>query len=507
MKKTNNPDIQLVITVALKKEIPKEWLKSHHVPVHTLSALKSGALTQLNSSNSGIVVLITGPGSKAGEEAACWICENLSPLFVINIGTCGVINRKHSLGIWIRPRCVSNEGGEVLEIDSRLPLPGDEKIMDVHSLISVKKSNIGHLPASWELHDIIDMECHSQAEVFNKTGISFHCLKFSVDYSDLNAISDFNRNLDIFKQSIKKLFNLPCSPALLLIPPLVRGDAEGFHEHQIKITVIIPVFNRAHTIKRAIDSVLSQSHMPEEIIVVDDGSTDNTKKILEGYGDKIICIHLSRNSGPSRARNEGIKHARSNWIAFLDSDDCWGKNKLGNQLAYLGRYPFYQIIQSEEIWMRKGVRVNPRRHHTKPVGWIWEPSLERCLVSPSGVLVKKALLGRFGNFDESMPVSEDYDLWLKISRHHPVGLDPGLSVVKYGGHKDQLSRKYPAMDMFRVASLVNALKTESEPDFRRKLIEILTKKLNILINGCEKRGKVKNARQFRGILDSLNMFQ
>jgi GT2 family glycosyltransferase len=190
----------------------------------------------------------------------------------------------------------------------------------------------------------------------------------------------------------------------------------------------------------------------------------------------------------------------------MDSDDCWDKDKLKRQVAYLKKYPFYEIIQSEEIWIRKGVRVNPCKHHKKPIGWIWEPSLERCLVSPSGVLIKKSLLERYGMFDESLPACEDYDLWLKISRNHPVGLEPSFSVIKYGGHEDQLSKKYPAIDRFRVKSLFNMLKKEELPHFRKKIIPILEKKLYILIQGYEKRQKLKDAEECREILNSLGRY-
>ena len=331
------------------------------------------------------------------------------------------------------------------------------------------------------------MECFSQAKIFGNTGISFHCLKFVTDYSDSNTHMDFKRNLELFRQETKRLFSFP------------ETDPD-----RTKVTAIVPVYNRERTVKRAIDSILFQSHMPEEIIVVDDCSTDRTREVLEGYGERIVRIYLPRNSGPSKARNEGIRHARSDWIAFLDSDDCWKKDKLKNQLEYLGKYPFYQIIQSDEIWIRNSVRINPCRHHIKPAGWIWEPSLERCLVSPSGVLINKTLIEQYGCFDEGLRVCEDYDLWLKISRDHPVGLEPGLSVIKYGGHKDQLSKKFPAMDRFRVRSLINILKKENNPYFRGKIIPILTKKLNILIKGYEKRRKLKEAQECREILETLN---
>lgn len=478
--------IQLVITAALKKELPSDWLMSRRVPVHSLAALKSGALRHHKGTYMGILVVITGVGLKASEETACWIRDNLEPFFVINIGTCGLTKRKYSLGKWMRPKYVSDENGEQLELDTRLPIPCPENMINVTSLLSVKKASAGSGSPSWEKHDMLDMECYAQAHIFGKTGISFHCMKFGTDYSDHNALSDFNRNLEWFKQEIKKLFSF-------LDPD----------KNTPKVTAIVPVYNRERTIRRAVDSILSQSHMPDEIMVVDDCSTDTAKGIMKSYGDKITGIFLPKNSGPSKARNEGIRAASTEWIAFLDSDDCWQKNRLKNQIEYLKKNPFYEILQSEEIWIRNGARVNPRKHHQKPAGWIWEASLERCLVSPSGVLAKKGLLEKYGKFDETLPVCEDYDLWLKISRHHPVGLEPSFSVIKYGGHKDQLSRTYPAMDRFRAESLYRLLTREPLPHYRRKIISVLNKKLNILIRGYERRDKYKDAKECRVMLDSL----
>ncbi len=482
MKRTDPADIQLVITVALKKEIPRDLPAARRVPVHTLAALKSGARPQ--DGRSGILVLITGAGPEAGREAACWIRGNLKPLYVLNVGTCGLLNRRYRPGRWIMPRFVLNGDGKRLELDARLPVPYPAGVVNVHSLVSVKKAVLGNPPESWRAYDSVDMECYAQAEVFADTGISFHCLKFGTDYSGRDATAEFNKNLVPFREEFMKLLHFPGS-------------------RRPGITAIIPVFNRGHTVKRAIDSVLSQSYMPGEVIAVDDGSTDDTREILEGYGDRITRIYLPRNSGPSAARNRGIENARTEWIAFLDSDDFWERDKLKNQVEYLGRYPFYQILQSEEIWIRNGVRVNPRRYHRKAAGWIWEPSLRRCLVSPSAVLVKKDLLQRHGNFDETLPACEDYDLWLRILRRHPAGLEPSPSVIKYGGHGDQLSSMYHAMDRFRVRSLAGLLEAESHPEYKRKIIHVLSEKLKILINGCEKRGKLKDARRYRDILNSL----
>jgi len=486
MKRPLGTDIKLVVTIALKKETPADWLASNRIPVHTAASLKSGALKLQDRINAGMLVVMTGFGHEASEEAALWIKDNLSPLFVLNIGSCGLVHRKHKTGGWVRPEYVENEVGARLALDTRLPIPYPDNITDVASLVSVKKAFIGDIPDTLKKHDAIDMECYAQAKVFHNAGISFHSLKFGTDYSDADTLSDFNRHIELFITAFKESFSFL---EIYRTPP--------------KITVVVPAFNRFQTIGRAIDSILSQSYPPEEIIVVNDASTDKTTDTLNSYGDKLTCLSLPWNSGPSKARNEGIKHAKTEWIAFLDSDDSWEKDKLKKQIAYLKQYPFYQMLQSEEVWIRNGKRVNPCKHHKKPEGWIWEPSLERCLVSPSGVLVRSSLLKRYGLFDESLPVCEDYDLWLKISRYHPVGLEPSLSVVKYGGHEDQLSRQYPAMDSFRVRSLARLLKNEPHPDFRKKIIYILVKKMKILIKGYEKRQKWQDADEFKLMLGAL----
>jgi len=479
-------DIKFVFTIALKKELPKEILASCDFPVHTMAAVKSGSLKKQTNLQTGVLVLVTGAGLQASKEAACWIRDNIDPCFVINIGTCGLINRKHNTCQWILPQSVSDENGNKLKLATRLPVPHPERLLTVRSLVSVKKSVLNCFTNSSQIHDAVDMECYAQAQIFNKTRTSFHCLKFGTDYSDAKTPVDFNRNLSIFRQELSKLFS-----------------SLKQYEHPPGISVVVPVYNRSNVVKRALDSIMNQSHAPDEIIVVDDGSTDETREHLKSYGDSITTIFLDHNSGPSKARNTGVRQASTDWVAFLDSDDCWKKDKLKNQIEFMKKYPFYQILQSDEIWIRNGRRVNPCRHHAKPADWIWEASLERCLVSPSGVLIRKSLFEQYGGFDESLPVCEDYDLWLKISRHHPVGLEPSLSVVKYGGHSDQLSRKFIAMDSFRVRSLNGLLKHETDPAFRKKIITVLEKKMKILIKGYEKRGKVTKAKDCRDVLLSI----
>ena len=132
----------------------------------------------------------------------------------------------------------------------------------------------------------------------------------------------------------------------------------------MKISVIIPTFNRIGLLQRAIDSVLSQSLKPYEIIVVDDGSTDGTGDIIK-QKYKSIKIIQQKNSGVSAARNNGIKHAKGDWIAFLDSDDEWNKDKIGKQVNRLTDNPKYSFCHTNEIWIRNGIRVNQKKKNIK----------------------------------------------------------------------------------------------------------------------------------------------
>jgi len=117
------------------------------------------------------------------------------------------------------------------------------------------------------------------------------------------------------------------------------------------VSVIIPTYNRASWLRGAIDSVLDQTFADFELIVVDDGSTDNTKEIVADYGDKIRYFYQP-NKGPSAARNTGIGQAKADLICFLDSDDRWIKNKLQTQVEFIRQNPLTKISYTNEIWIR-----------------------------------------------------------------------------------------------------------------------------------------------------------
>lgn len=262
------------------------------------------------------------------------------------------------------------------------------------------------------------------------------------------------------------------------------------------VSVVIPVRNRREEIVGAVRSVLEQSLPPSEIIVVDDGSRDGSAEVLEAFGAAVRVLRLP-GCGVSAARNAGWRAAAEPWVAFLDSDDRWLPQKLERQVAFHREHPEFLVSQTEEIWVRKGRRVNPCRYHAKPEGDIFLPSLERCLVSPSAVMMSRDLLEEAGGFDPEFPVCEDYDLWLRLAVRHRFGLVRERLVVKYGGHADQLSRRYWGMDRYRILSLARLLEDPSLDAGRRAaVVEVLRRKCAVVARGARRRGRLWDARRW-----------
>ena len=254
------------------------------------------------------------------------------------------------------------------------------------------------------------------------------------------------------------------------------------------VSVIVPFYNRHKTLGRALRSICEQSLSPLEIIAVDDGSEDHGATIVEKDFPEVRLIRLEENRGVSAARNIGISQAQGEWLAFLDSDDEWLPSKLAEQLSLVRKDARYRIIHTDEIWIRKGVRVNPMKKHRKRGGDIFEHCLPLCAISPSAVMIHREIFDDVGLFDETLPACEDYDLWLRICSKYPVAyLDQPL-VKKYGGHEDQLSRQHWGMDRFRIRALDNILEQSALSEGKRNAaIAMLLEKTRILLQGAQKR--------------------
>ncbi len=252
---------------------------------------------------------------------------------------------------------------------------------------------------------------------------------------------------------------------------------------------------------RALESVMAQTCPPAEVVVVDDGSTDGTAELVEERFPGF-CVLRQENLGVSAARNRGIEASKGEWIALLDSDDEWQPEKLDRQLAALREFPELRICHTEEIWIRKGRRVNPRRIHAKHGGWIFERCLPLCVMSPSSIVIHRSVFDDVGLFDEALPACEDYDLWLRICSRYPVLYVDEPLVVKYGGHEDQLSSRIRGLDRYRIRALEKLLKDDhlSATD-RLASVAMLCRKMEIYIAGAKKRGRLQEVADYETRLE------
>jgi glycosyltransferase involved in cell wall biosynthesis len=269
----------------------------------------------------------------------------------------------------------------------------------------------------------------------------------------------------------------------------------------LKVSVIIPTYNRLPMLKEAVDSVLGQNFEDFELIVVDDGSTDETAEEIKRYGGRVKLLQIPQNRGVSVARNRGILQARGKYIAFLDSDDLWVKGKLKTQVAFMEDNPQYQLCYTDEIWIRRGKRVNPKLRHAKYSGWIFEQCVPLCIISPSSALIKRTLFSKVGLFDEALPVCEDYDLWLRITARYPVFFINKKLIIKRGGHPDQLSNRSWGNDRFRVVALEKLLSESTLTEEERVLIlEEMRRKCGVLVQGFLKRGNEGEGRRYQEMM-------
>ena len=258
----------------------------------------------------------------------------------------------------------------------------------------------------------------------------------------------------------------------------------------MKISVIIPTYNRKKTLARAIQSVINQSLSPFEILIIDDGSNDGTEEWVKENFQNIKYIYQN-NRGVSSARNIGIENANGDWVAFLDSDDEWLSNKLHEQVIAIESNPKIKFFHTNEIWIRNGVRVNQMKKHKKYGGYIFEKCLDICRVSPSSVLIQKEVFDNIGVFDESLRVCEDYDLWLRITSKYPVVFLDVPLIYKYGGHADQLSKVNDGIESYRIQSLEKIINSGFLSDEQKVMaVNALVNKMKIYSKGLKKRKKL-----------------
>lgn len=262
------------------------------------------------------------------------------------------------------------------------------------------------------------------------------------------------------------------------------------------ITAVITTHNRIELLPRAVQSVMQQTRPADEIIIVDDGSTDDTAGWLQQLDNRFRVMRLEQR-GISAARNAAILSATSDWIAFLDDDDSWLPDKLERQISAVTDNPGHRLCHGEEIWIRNGRRVNAMNKHRKQGGWIYPDCLPLCIISPSAAMIHQSLFQDIGLFDETLPACEDYDLWLRICSQEPVLFVEQPLITKYGGHEDQLSRRFWGMDRFRIQALEQILEQpQLREDYRQLTLQMLIEKISIYLKGARKRGKAREISQY-----------
>lgn len=261
------------------------------------------------------------------------------------------------------------------------------------------------------------------------------------------------------------------------------------------ISVIIPVWNRAKLLERAIMSVVAQTHSVNEIIIVDDGSSDDTTQIIETIQNKTHVINsvaktknidiqgymLPHCGMVSKVRNYGIKKATGKWIAFLDSDDEWMPNKIALQHAQLNAYKTnkqhtikYNWCHTQELWLRTGKEISQKSQKHARQGDIFKDALVKCIVGPSTVLIRKNLFDKIGLFREDLEIAEDYEMWLRICNKEKIAYVNEPLVIKHAGHGNQLSEKYPYIEKFRINALKKLLDQQT---FEKHNIEFAKQEL------------------------------
>lgn len=273
----------------------------------------------------------------------------------------------------------------------------------------------------------------------------------------------------------------------------------------MQVSALIPVFNGGRFLALAIDSALAQAGVSIEVIVVDDGSTDETPAILAGYGDRLVVVRQA-NRGLAAARNAGLERARGDVIAFLDADDTWEPGKSREQLAYLDGHPDCGLVSCDAFLMNaegeRGAPIIGERARELPAGRCLEALFLGNFVLLPGAMVRRATLDSVGRFDATVPGVEDYDLWLRIAAVAGIAVLP-RPLASYRSWPGQMSRNRARQT--RSEARVLSLALTRHPDLRRALGHRARRRLARLFDeaGYRELQEAAPARAAAQFLDAL----
>lgn len=214
------------------------------------------------------------------------------------------------------------------------------------------------------------------------------------------------------------------------------------------VSVVIPVYGRNLLIKDALESVFMQKYPAAEVIVCDDGSPCSISSSIKPYLSKIVYIRSESNRGVSAARNMGIKAAKGDYVAFLDSDDLWLPDKLALQISRMEEGGF-SLSHTNEHWYKRGKWLNQGAKHKRYGGYIFSKVLDMCRVSPSSLIIRKGV----GFFDESLRVCEDYEFILRMSLQYDIHYLDKKLLIKRAITEDQLSGSIKHIESVRLGIL------------------------------------------------------
>lgn len=221
-----------------------------------------------------------------------------------------------------------------------------------------------------------------------------------------------------------------------------------FNSMADKVSVIIPTYNYGHFIAEAVESALGQTVAPGEVVVVDDGSTDDTVEIVARFGDRVRYVR-QENQGVSAARNRGARVTTGEFIAFMDADDTWEPSKLEKQVALFERDPEIGLVHCGTRTFDSETGKTLATDLDGGEGWmadnllLWNGST---IIGPGGtILVKREAFDKAGGFDEAMKVGEDWDLCYRIARLYKVGF-VREALVNYRNHRDNAHKNVAEME-------------------------------------------------------------
>jgi glycosyltransferase involved in cell wall biosynthesis len=262
---------------------------------------------------------------------------------------------------------------------------------------------------------------------------------------------------------------------------LPENENKGWLRSVTKISVIIPAYNRADYLAEAIQSVLDQTFPDFELIIVDDGSTDNTKEVVEGFVDTRVRYLFQENGGVSSARNSGIKAANGEYIAFLDSDDIWLPENLALKVNLLDSRPDIGLVCSDAYFFDNitGTVLGRRWHDQTLHDWInlnkivvqplKELLCKGCFIMPQATMVRSQVFTTVGYFDESLPTSEDWDLFVRIFQRFPLEIID-TPLLKIRRHSTSLSENQEKVYQGAVAAVNKAIDSGSFSGEELKLL-------------------------------------